>query len=111
MNAAAVRSCATGGLAAQVGCDALAFIYEAPVPANVVADRAFNIAVEDAGGAFDAMYVLRGRHGEPGATYQIGQMGLPRPGRRWLGVPTTWTFRMFRKGGTGGFGNPTEGEA
>ncbi len=97
-------------LTAQVGCDALAFAYEAPIPRNVVADRAFNIAIEGAEGAFDVMIVLRGAFGAPDATFQIGQLGQMRPTRKWLGVPTDWALQMYRKGG-GGFGGPTEGEA
>ena len=93
-------------LAARSACDALAFIHPMPVPPEVPADRAVNVAVEAADGAIDILYALRGRHGEPGATFQIFQR--PRGDvRRWLGVPPTVTVELRREVPRG----PPEGEA
>lgn len=97
-------------LAAQTGCDALAFVYPAPVPSNVVADRAFTIAVESKEGALDVMIVMRGQPGDPLSTFQLGRLGDVRPTRRWLGVPTDYSLQLYRKD-AGVFGGPTEGEA
>lgn len=97
-------------LSAQVGCDALTFVYEAPVPQGVVADRAFMFAADGPNGSFNVMILVRGELGTPTAMMQAGQYGTVRTTSRWLGVPTPHKIGLYRKDG-GPFGGPTQGEA
>lgn len=95
-------------VAAETGCDALAFVAEIPPPPNVVGDRVFNIAVEGKEGVVETLIALRGEHPDPSATAQIYGSQL-RPTHKWLGVPSTWKIQMFRK--DAGFKAPPTGEA
>lgn len=89
-------------LASQAKAEALAFVYAAPVPPEITADRTTIVAVEGKEGAVDILYAMRGEFGEPGATFQIAQRPL-RTTRKWLGVPTTWSLDLYwRSGGLAG---------
>jgi hypothetical protein len=96
------------GLAHHTSCDALVFVFPMPVPREVSADRTVNVAIEDRTSGMDILFALKGRPGDPNATVQLHQRPMGDH-RRWLGVPTPWSFNLYRK--DAGFGGPSVGEA